>query len=251
MINPAFAQRHEQGQDLSVLWWKPAQPLRAVSTALVGGGIGPMHWFLNAQVHADYDRFDPAAHVRELADASALRGPGVGMLTAVDVVTVEHEEDDGVAVLATVGLGWPTWAAAPPPIVTVPDPASGTMPPVGTINILVVVPDRLGDGALVNLLATATEAKVQALLDAGVAGTGTASDAICVACDAPAPAVDAGPQPDTDGPDTDGRRSFGGPRSYWGSRTARAVYRAVRRGAAADWERATANGWPRPPRQGG
>ncbi len=248
MIDPEFTRRHEQDQDLSLLWWQPMQPLRAVSTALVGGGIGPMEWFLNAQVLADYDRFDPAAHVRELAEASALHGPGVGMLTAVDVVTVEQEEDDGVAVLATVGLGWPTWAAAPPPPATGPEPATGTAPPVGTINILIVVPDQLGDGALVNLLATATEAKVQALVDAGVAGTGTASDAICVACDAPAPAGRA--DTDTEA-DADGRRSFGGPRSYWGSRAARAVYRAVRQGAAADWERATANGWPRPPRQGG
>ena len=42
----------------------------------------------------------------------------------------------------------------------------------------------LGDAAYVNAVMTATEAKTQALLDAGFRATGTASDAICVAAPA-------------------------------------------------------------------
>ena len=119
-------------------------------------------------------------------------------------------------------------------------PGAGPPPP-GTINLLVVLPEPVGDAALVNLLATATEAKVQALLESGVAGTGTASDAVCVVC----PDLAADPAADRE------RGRFGGPRSYWGGRVARAVHEAVRRGAAADRDRAVARGWPRPPHRPG
>ena len=71
------------------------------------------------------------------------------------------------------------------------------------------------DAALVNAIATATEAKAQALFELGIAGTGTATDAVCIATPA------------------DGRaETFGGPRSRWGSRLARAVRDAVRLGAS-------------------
>ncbi len=239
MIDPVHGRRREDGHDLSFLWWRPDAPLRSVSSALVGGGIGPLGWFLNAQVHPGYDRLDPAQHVMELAQTAGLNGAGVGMLTAVDVATAECDEDGGVCVVGTVGLGQPTWAAAPPERISPGADGRGSHgpTPIGTINLLVVIPDQLDDGCLVNLLATATEAKVQALFDAGVPATGTASDAICVA---------GYPMQVQHRGFGDGRESFGGPRSYWGSRTARAVYRVVRRGAVADTERAIARGWPRP-----
>ena len=68
-----------------------------------------------------------------------------------------------------------------------------------------------------NVLATATEAKSQAMFDAGMPGTGTATDAIVVA--APSP-----------------RRcalepaKFGGPRSVWGARAARATHTTIAAG---------------------
>ncbi len=68
----------------------------------------------------------------------------------------------------------PTWAAVP----------GGTADPdlaPGTINIIVSVPVPLSDAALVNAVMTVTEAKTQAVLDAGFPGTGTATDAVCVA----------------------------------------------------------------------
>ena len=45
-------------------------------------------------------------------------------------------------------------------------------PAVGTINMLVMVPERLSDAALVNAVATATEAKAQALAERGGARHG-------------------------------------------------------------------------------
>ena len=187
-----------------VLVWRPAAPVRVASTSVVGGGVGKRRWFLNMTVDKDYGG-DPTADLRAAAARLALPGDGVGMMTAKDVGEAVVAEDGGVDVVATVGLGWPVWAAAPAP-------ADGEPVPVrpGTINLLVVVPVRLDDGALVNAVATATEAKAQALLEAGVPGTGTASDAVCVACPIAGPV-----------------EPYGGPRSAWGARVARAAHRAV------------------------
>ena len=85
----------------------------------------------------------------------------------------------------------------------------------GTINIIVSVPVPLCDAAYVNAVMTATEAKAQAVLEAGFRATGTASDAICVAAPVAGEPAD-----------------FAGPRSLWGARIARAVHSAVHTGAA-------------------
>jgi adenosylcobinamide hydrolase len=206
-VNLAWHLRREGGLELPALSWRPPFPVRVASTSVLGGGVGERAWFLNATVPAHYAAGDPAAELRALAAGAGLEGDGVGMLTAKDVRGVVLEEDDGVQVAATVGLGWPTWAAAPPD-------GAAQVAGAGTVNLLVVVPAPMGDAALVNAVATATEAKVQALLDAGVEGTGTASDAVCVAASGRG---DVAP--------------YGGPRSRWGAPLARAVHRAVLRGA--------------------
>jgi adenosylcobinamide hydrolase len=197
--------RDEDGEELPVAVLRFGRPLRTISSSPLGGGIGERRWVLNAQVHRDYARTDPDAHLAGLARRFDLDGEGVGMLTAARVRSLQRAEDGGVEVAATVGLGLPTWAAAP-------DVHAGQR--AGTINIVAVVPARLSDAALVNAVATATEAKAQALWEAGVAATGTASDAVCVVAA------------------TGGRvEAFGGPRSVWGARLARAVHAAVLEGA--------------------
>ncbi len=193
------AGRH--GDDRPFLLWRLDRPWRCLSTALLGGGWGERSWVLNAQVPLDYERTDPEAHAAEIAAAAGVVGEGVGMLTAADL-TPGCGEDGGVRAWATVGLSAPTWAADADGAMTAWAP--------GTINLVVAVPAALADAALVNLVATATEAKAQALAEAGVPGTGTASDAICVLCPA-------GGEPET----------FGGPRSTWGARAARAVHAAI------------------------
>ena len=87
----------------------------------------------------------------------------------------------------------------------------------GTVNLSGVGAGRLADGALVNAVATAAEAKAQALAELRVPGTGTASDAIAVCCP-----LDGAVEP------------YGGPRSTWGARLARAVHAAVTAGARAE-----------------
>jgi adenosylcobinamide amidohydrolase len=183
------------------LFWRLERPWRSLSTASLGGGWGERHWVLNAQVALDYERTDPDVHAAEIAASVGAVGDGVGMLTAAEL-TPGLAEDGGVRAWATVGVTTPTWAADA-------DGAANAWAP-GTINVVVAVPAALADAALVNLTTTATEAKAQALAEARVPGTGTASDAVCVLC-----------RPD--GPP----ETFGGPRSTWGARVARAVHGAV------------------------
>ncbi|RAJ45656.1 adenosylcobinamide amidohydrolase [Kitasatospora sp. SolWspMP-SS2h] len=209
------AGRIEDGACRHLLVWRAGPGWRMAGSGVLGGGLGERHWVLNAQVRAGYGRMDPALHLAELAAAQGLTGPGTGLMTAAEVDACTWARDGGATAVVTTGIGVPTWAAAPEV------PAARHAP--GTINILAVVPAPLSDAGLLNLLTTATEAKVQALLEAGYDCSGTPSDAVCVAVRAPRPGAAVEP--------------FGGPRSRWGARLARAVHRAVLAGALADRER--------------
>lgn len=225
-MNIELSRRVEDGVRLPVAVWRAGPGLRMISSAMVGGGIGPAEWVLNAQVAGGYARMDPVVHLGELAASHGLTGPGVGMLTAAAVDRLVVRADEGVEAVATVGLRVPTWAAA------APDAADPELAPIrdddrwrpgtivpgmikpGTINIIVSVPVAFTDAALVNAVATVTEAKTQAVQDAGYQCTGTATDAVCVAVRRDGPA-----------------EPFAGPRSPWGARIARAVHAAVHAGA--------------------
>ncbi|WP_405510560.1 adenosylcobinamide amidohydrolase [Streptomyces cyaneofuscatus] len=201
--------RHEDGHHLHHLVWRLGPGARVCSSAVLGGGIGPRAWILNAQVPGGYPRLDPDRHLAEIAAAEGLTGPGAGLMTAADVAAYTTGHDGGVTATVTTGLGVRGWAAAS-------DAEAATPHRPGTINIVVTLPVALSDAALVNAVATATEAKVQALLDAGLDCSGTPTDAVCVAAPEPGP---------------DGGEPFAGPRSTWGARIARAVHTAVLAGA--------------------
>lgn len=206
--------RDEGAGPLPILVWRAGPGHRMIASGVVGGGLGSRQWVLNAQVPGGYDRMDPAAHIAELAAGLGLDGPGVGLLTAASVTDVVERTDEGVHAAATVGLRVPTWAAAPAGSV---DRELAPIRRPGTINIIVAVPVPLSDAAYVNAVITATEAKTQALLEAGVQATGTASDAVCIAA-----------------PLAGDPEDFAGPRSPWGARIARAVHAAVYAGALQD-----------------
>lgn len=199
--------RAEDGERLHALLWRAGSGWRMVSSAVLGGGIGERHWVLNAQVSHGYRRTDPDRHLAALAEAAGVRGPGVGLMTAADVSRFGRACDGGVEAVVTAGLGVRGWAASPAEGTAGPQPA-------GTVNTVVALPVALTDAALVNAVATATEAKVQALLDAGYDCSGTPSDAVCIAVRTP----QAGEE----------THAFAGPRSRWGARLARAVHAAVR-----------------------
>jgi adenosylcobinamide amidohydrolase len=129
----------------------------------------------------------------------------VGLLTARDLTTfdcVTRQAGELTArAVATVGLGNALSAgdppAAPPPAPSTPStPSTPSMPSmpsmpsiiVGTINILLQVTAPLSDGALIELLALAAEARTAAVLEgrvpsrqSGEVATGTGTDCIVVA----------------------------------------------------------------------
>jgi adenosylcobinamide hydrolase len=193
------------GRPRPVLVWRSPAPFRCVSSGALGGGLGDRTWVVNAEVTLDYERPDPDAHLADIAASLGLpAGQGTGLMTAAAVLDVATAHDDGAACAATVGVSTPTWAAAP-------DGTWSRWAP-GTINLVVTVPAPLSDAALVNAVATATEAKTQALHEAGIPGTGTASDAVVICCP------------------PGGTEAYGGPRSPWGARLARAVHASVAAG---------------------
>lgn len=205
-MQPDIRWRREGDRTLPVLVWRWPAAMRSIASSPHGGGLGPRRWVVNAQVPAAYSRRDPDRHLSKLGVSLGLPGRGVGMLTAADVRARVEGICEGVEVVATVGLSQPILAADREP--------QGSSHLAGTINVVATVPERMADAALVNAVATATEAKVQALMDAGLEATGTATDAVCVAC-----------------PEEGRAAAFGGPRSVWGSRLALAVHSAVLAGA--------------------
>lgn len=234
-MDPSLATRVERNRPIPVLVWRFAEPRLCISSGPLGGGIGARDWLVNATVPLDYGRTDPDRHLTEIGAALGLPGTGCGLLTAVDVTEHHLATDSGVHAAATVGLSSPAWAAAPdghfrreaPPgarpavfagyeTVEYRPLTDCDGPRVGTINVVVAVPVRLSEAALVNAVATATEAKVQALHEAGVRATGTASDAVVVHC-----------------PTSGTAEPYGGPRSAYGARIARAVHLAVLAGSRA------------------
>ncbi|MFJ6071215.1 adenosylcobinamide amidohydrolase [Streptomyces sp. NPDC093065] len=206
LLDPEHLTRVEDGERLHALLWRPGPGWRMVSSAVLGGGLAERGWVLNAQVSHGYRRTDPARHLADLARAAGARGPGVGLMTAADVSAFGRARDGGAEAVATAGISVRGWAAVP---------GEGAAPPSppGTVNIVAALPVALSDAALVNAVMTATEAKVQALLDAGLDCSGTPTDAVCVAARAPAGGAET--------------HAFAGPRSEWGARLARAVHRAV------------------------
>lgn len=192
----------------NALLWRFDSPVRALSSASVGGGFSEPEWLLNIGVHHDYSRCDLDEHAAEIAATTGLAGRGIAMFTAVDVTRVQEAERDKAVVSATVGVTRPTWAA---------DPAGGhatwASAGPGTINLVAFLPEPLEDAAMVQSVLAMTEAKTQALVAHGVPGTGTASDAVTLVC-----------------PRSGEPEKFGGVRSTWGSRLALATYDAVRRG---------------------
>lgn len=238
-------ERTEDGQSFPYLVWRLPGPRLTLSSASLGGGLGLRDWVLNATVHHNYSRDDPAVHLQSLATNASLAGSGVGLMTAVWVDSYTSAREDGVSAWVTTGVDHALWAAAPSPNWH-QSPATPATNKVGTINIVVNVETTLDPGALVNLASTVTEAKVQALFEAGHEGTGTATDAFCIMCIArgvapnepsapvldnnqPAIAKSPGASPSTARTLGDAEL-YGGIRSVWGAKVARVVHAAVTEG---------------------
>jgi len=206
VATPELTRRIEDGQSLSTLVWRFPAPVRCVSTAAIGGGLTEPSWLVNAQVPHGYARTDLTEHAAQIAAQLHLQSDGIVMLTAVDVAHRTVMTVDTVTVVATVGVSDPVWAADVDAVVE-------TAPQAGTVNIVALVPVALSAAAMINFVATLTEAKCQAFAAALLPGTGTPSDAVAVIC-----------------PRDGEAELFGGPRSRWGRPAAQAAYDAITAG---------------------
>jgi adenosylcobinamide hydrolase len=206
-------------------------PRRCLSSSVVSGGLRDACAWLNLQVPHGYARMDPDAHLREEMAARSLDpATTLGVMTAADVARATRHAEGAVRAVATVGIGVPLAAAGR---------RLREVPRVGTINIIILVDAALEDAALVNAVQTATEAKAQALADAGVAAanhdgpaTGTATDSIAVAA-LPAP-TGVGRSRYGSGVGIDppaATEPFAGPMTAIGAAIARCVHAAVLEGA--------------------
>jgi adenosylcobinamide amidohydrolase len=187
-----------------------AAPLTALSSAVVGGGLGPARTIVNLHVGSEFEWDAAAPALERFATAGGLARPWVGLFTAAwtERAEVTAESAGGVAalVVVTVGLSHPVAAGHTP---AAPAPA-------GTINTIVVVDAAAEPAALVNLALTVTEVKTAVLAEAGLQSrdgrpaSGTSTDAVVVAVTGRGAAV-----------------RFGGPVSHAGWLVARATRAAI------------------------
>jgi len=195
------------------VWVRSRMPLRVLASSVVGGDLDVTHHVLNMHVDRGYHSPDPAADLRAFARRLGIGEAFVGLMTAAwtDQARVVWDDEDGVRIgaVATVGLGVPEAAGLTRPVAWQPS----------TINVVVVLDAALERAAAVNGVITATEAKVGALVDAGILtadgapATGTVTDSVVLAWTGLGPRV-----------------PYLGPGTVTGWRMARAVRRAVREG---------------------
>ena len=157
------------------------QPLRAVSSAIVGGGVGEARSIVNLRVPRGFHCDESERRLDDFVRRRSLARPFVGLLTGARTEQAEPatERRDGLAVWVAVTLGLGNRSTAGR------SPAAAWRP--STINTIVIVDAQPQDAALVNLVITATEVKTLALVEGGVRSpdgelvTGTSTDAVVVA----------------------------------------------------------------------
>lgn len=134
---------------------------RAASTG-INGGIRSVTSIFNHSVPHEWTHADPPKELALVAAGAGLSSDYFGLLTAVDMKHLCVLQYDFVLVFVTAG-------------VTTPDPAGP-----GTINIIVYSREGMTDGALLETIITATEAKAEALGSMGYSFNGTITDAVVI-----------------------------------------------------------------------
>jgi iron complex transport system ATP-binding protein len=155
--------------------------LRAVSSAIVGGGMVQARAIVNLHVPKGFRCQQSEDVLVDFVRRQAIAPPFVGLLTGAltEHAEVREERRGDLTACAVVTVGLSNRSAAGRSAVAVWRPS--------TINTIVVVDADPEPGALVNLALTATEAKALALAEAGVRAsdgtvvTGTSTDAVVIA----------------------------------------------------------------------
>lgn len=153
------------------------------------GGFTDADAAYNISVPEGWERTDLERYIEERRAAAGFDTSGPALLTGVDLDHAVGARSGSVTVYVTAGISNP--AALPMSNGAGGRPAEGTTetttnasntPHCGTVNVLVGTTCALDDGALVNLLAVAAEAKTATLL-AETGFPGTTTDAVVVGCD--------------------------------------------------------------------
>ncbi|MFD1416403.1 adenosylcobinamide amidohydrolase [Oceanobacillus jeddahense] len=162
------------------------QPMKTVSSGVVGAGIGWYSNFVNRHVDANYNCTDHREEMRTYLTHHGFHvSQTVGMMTAVALEDNSHRvyEGDGfsVMIVVTAGVGNAVDSTR------MNSPAAGPVKS-GTINTWIFVNGKLTDEAYIQAMITATEAKAQVLRDCHILdtvtqkqATGTSTDSILVA----------------------------------------------------------------------
>jgi iron complex transport system ATP-binding protein len=168
-------------QTPDVIHIQSESPLKALSSAIVGGGFRRVHHLLNAYVDKDYNSMTPQADLHALARRLGVSGPFVGLLTAVPLrkARLAFYREDGLSVgaLITAGVGNAASAGVTKPYCS----------QTGTINIILLLDADLTRSAMLNAFVTATEAKTAVLQARNIRtpdddlATGTSTDTVTVA----------------------------------------------------------------------
>ncbi len=158
---------------------------QTLSNAPYGGGPGSGERFVNWKVPLHYDCADPSAMMRE-----ALIGWGydpakaIGLQTAAHLTHASFFEEGGdecrLLVCASAGTGNAARAGLARETFSAYEP--------GTVNLMIVIDGKMTEGAMVNAVISATEAKSAVFADLdvrdrslGCTATGTSTDAVLVA----------------------------------------------------------------------
>ncbi len=162
------------------------QPLKTVSSGVVGAGAGWYSNFVNRHVDATYNCTNHREEMREyLTNHGFPVSQTVGMMTAVTLEDNSYRvyEGDGfsVMIVVTAGVGNAVDSTREN------SPVAAPVKP-GTINTWIFVNGKLTDEAYIQSIITATEAKAQVLRDCHILdahtkkqATGTSTDSILVA----------------------------------------------------------------------
>ncbi|MFD2444915.1 adenosylcobinamide amidohydrolase [Bacillus sp. CGMCC 1.16607] len=180
----AFPYEFELHQNNHLIHLSFTKSLRTLSNSVIGEGFQWVRNFCNFHVDKTYNCSDPITDmVNWLRDASISEYDTVGMMTAVnlnDYVLVK-ESGSGFNVMAVVTAGVGN-------AVDITKAAVLGERKIGTVNIMVFLNGNLTDGAFVNAIQSATEAKTKALADLKVLdgatntiATGTSTDSIVIA----------------------------------------------------------------------
>ncbi|MEX2416734.1 MAG: adenosylcobinamide amidohydrolase [Paenibacillaceae bacterium] len=181
-----FSSMFNLERDESVIHLRCSQPLRSISNGVIGEGLGWARHFCNFHVDKNYNCSNPQQDIRGWLDDRGIPAEEtIGMMTAVqleDMVMLTHEANDySCLVVVTAGVG------------NAVDITAETQPEavrrIGTINTMLFIDGHLTDGALVNAMLSASEAKTKAMHDmqikdrlTGTVATGTSTDSLLIAC---------------------------------------------------------------------